>query len=726
MKNHKKEYIFLMILLLPALYIGYLISGLFLVPDLDFGNVTFYMEQIMKQPFRPYWNDKSPACILAAGVVWLFGFTQYYANASRNLMHGQEYGTDKWMNIKSFNTIFEDKKDPSNNIILSRHARKSYDCYKTGLNNNGFVVGGAGTGKTAYTMTPNLLQFHGSNVYTDPKGNLYEEMGNILLKAGNIVQCINLCEMEKSAKYNPFVLIRKASDISKLITNLIANTTPVEMNPTGDPFWEKAEKLYLQSIFSYVWLECPRWEIDENGEEIFLDRTFRTVLKLMDEAAVSDEGMKSALDLRMERLAATHSMGEKHPAVARYNRCVRGAADTIRSIIISANSRFDPFDDPELLRILDGNDIDLTAMAVGKNGDGKTRTSLFIVIPDDDDTFNFVPGMLYTQMFQEWYYQARLMGGKLPLDVGCWFDEFANIKMPAAFDKILATCRSRGIYCWIFLQSLAQIKKLFKDGAWEGLVGNCDIFLYLGGNEQSTQKYVSEILGKWTIDKRSEGETMGRNGSSNKNYDVLGRELLTPTEVRKLSNRKCICFVRGQDPILDEKMKIWRDKKYLAARALGKCTTQSPAHTEIEMLGEDSLSYYRMLQKKGENVEFYEMELEDFLAYDFSEDGEKGTLSNEEIRAAFANPDFKEKIKKDEERATEQKMEDAIRALQRPLLELIADDLLTEGQREEIILCLKAGLPEDMIKKIIHPANSREKMANLREIAILINSSEKV
>lgn len=719
-KSHKTEYAMLFLLLPLFLYLGYLLSGLFLVKNLNINNVSFYIKQIVRDPFRNYWNENSDACVLIAGVGWLVLFAQYSAYASRNLMHGQEYGTDKWANIKNFNGIFEDKKDPSNNMILSKHVRKSYDCRKTGLNNNVFVVGGAGTGKTAYVMSPNILQLHGSSIITDPKGGLYEELGNALLQEGQIVQCINLCEMEKSARYNPFSLIRKPSDIAKLITNIMSNTTPADITPTGDPFWEKAEKLYLQSLFNYVWMECPRWEIDENGDEIYLDRTFRTVLKLMNEAAVSDEpGAKSPLDLRMERLAASSPMGERHPAVSRYSRCVKGAADTIRSIIISANSRFDPFDDPDLLRILDGNDIDLGAMGVGKNGDGKTKTTLFIIIPDDDDTFNFVPGMLYTQMFQEWYYQARLMGGKLPLDVGCWFDEFANIKMPASFDKILATCRSRGIYCAIFLQSLAQIKKLFKDGAWESLTGNCDTFLFLGGNEQSTQKYVSEMLGKWTIDKKTEGETTGRNGSGSKNFDVLGRELMMPTEVRKLSNKKCICFVRGQDPILDEKFNVWKDKKYLQARALGKCTKQSPANEENAVLEEKSLSYYRKLEEKGEPVKIYEMEMEDFLTCDLSEE-EAGELTLEEIQEAFQNRDFQEKLEELEKAEAAEKLEKQILNMDLPLLDLLADDLLNEKQIQQMKLCLKEGLSEDVIKKIIHPANSWEKMQELREIAVAL------
>lgn len=476
-------------------------------------------------------------------------------------------------------------------------------------------------------------------------------------------------------------------------------------------------------------MECPRIESDKNGEEIVLKRTFRTVLKLMDEAVVSDEGEESPLDLRMNRLASSHALGEKHPAVIRYNRCVRGAADTIRSIIISANSRFDPFDDPDLLKILDGNDIDIAELGIGKNGDGKTQTALFIVISDDDDTFNFLPGMLYTQLFQELYLQARYYGGKLPIDVGFWFDEFCNIKMPASFDKIMATCRSRGIYCTIVLQSLAQIKALFKEGRWEGLVGNTDTFLFLGGNEQSTFKYVSEMLGKWTIDKKSSGETRGRNGSSSENKDVLGRELMTEAELRKLDNHKCICFVRGQDPIHDNKWALWDKKIYNEAKKHGKYSYEPFAEEDdmssIEFIEGNSLDYYHKAQKRGENIKIYSLDLEEFLKFDFESVDQD--MDIEDIQALMKTDEVQEKINAMESTVEEipSDIPEIGNWMELSVMDLLANDLLTPVQKKNLMEGLQEGIDEETIKNIIRPEFTEEQMAELRKAAVLIKQNRK-
>lgn len=391
--------------------------------------------------------------------------------------------------------------------------------------------------------------------------------------------------------------------------------------------------MYLTALFNYVWLECPRKETitHENGvtEEITLDRTFRSLLHLLDEAAVDDDGEDSKLSIRMDQLAM--EKGEKHPAVRSYRRCVKGAGDTVRSIIISANARFDPFDDEELLRILDGDDIDLPSLGIGVNGDGETKTSLFCCIPDDDDTFNFIPGMLYTQLFQELYRQARFYKGKCPIPVGFWFDEFANIKMPNSFEKILATCRSRDIYCAIVLQSLAQLKSAYKDGQWEGILGNCDTILYLGGNEPSSHEYISKQLSKETIEKRSSGESRGKQGSSSSNYDVVGRELMTTDEVSRIKD-KCICIIRGEFPIIDKKWNYFTTHRKLRKKVLSYGTFEQSfrikkegtkfvteeSSSGVTALKPKSIAFYERCKKEGENIEIYKMDMETFLSYDFS------------------------------------------------------------------------------------------------------------
>ena len=343
----------------------------------------------------------------------------------------------------------------------------------------------------------------------------------MLKNNGYNVKVINLLEMDKSDCYNPFSYIREETDVVKLITNLISNTTPKGATPS-DPFWEKAEGLFLQSIFYYVWLEVQPAK-----------RNFETVLKLLGEAEVTEQGKASKLDVRMKFLEESSPLGANHPAVKQYNKCMRGAGDTVRSIIISANSRLAFLENKQVLRLLSKDELNLSDIGIGVNGDGETKTALFCVIPDSDKSYNFIIGMLYTQIFQELYYQADFnCGGRLPIHVTFMLDEFANVALPDDFCSLLSTMRSREISSIIIIQNFAQLKALFKD-TWETIPGNCDTFIYLGGNEQSTHKYVSELLGKGTIDKKSSGETKGRQGSSSRNYDVLGRELFTPDEAEQ-------------------------------------------------------------------------------------------------------------------------------------------------------------------------------------------------
>lgn len=468
-----------------------------------------------------------------------------YYTSQRNYMPGKEFGTAKLADVKQVNQILADEDDGKNRI-LSQNVRMSLDTRKTKLNNNVLVIGGSGAGKTFYEVKPNLMQMNSSFIITDPKGEILRSTGQLLKDNGYNVKVINLLEMDKSDCYNPFSYIREETDVVKLITNLMSNTTPKGAAP-ADPFWDKAEGMFLQSLFYYVWLEMQPKE-----------RNMKSVLKLMGMAEVTEKGKISPLQALMDELKNKSPLGENHPAVKQYNKCMRGAGDTVRSIIISANSRLATLENKQVLRMLSKDDLNLAELGVGVGGDAKTKTALFCVIPDSDKTYNFIIGMLYTQIFQELYYQADFnCGGRLPIHVTFMLDEFANVALPDDYCSLLSTMRSREISSVIIIQNLAQIKALFKD-TWETIPGNCDTLVYLGGNEQSTHEYISKLLGKATIDKKSSGETKGRQGSSSRNYDVLGREIMMPDEVRNMDNKKCLVFVRGLNPIFDQKFVPFR------------------------------------------------------------------------------------------------------------------------------------------------------------------------
>ena len=337
---------------------------------------------------------------------------------------------------------------------------------------------------------------------------------------------------------------------------------------------------------------------------------------------MTEKGKPSPLDVRMKFLEESSPLGLNHPAVKQYNKCMRGAGDTVRSIIISANSRLATLENKQVLRLLSKDELNLAELGVGVNGDAETKTALFCVIPDSDKTYNFIIGMLYTQIFQELYFQADFnCGGRLPIHVTFMLDEFANVALPDDYCSLLSTMRSREISSVIIIQNLAQLKALFKD-TWETIPGNCDTLVYLGGNEQSTHEYISKLLGKSTIDKKSSGETRGRQGSSSRNYDVLGREIMMPDEVRKMDNKKCLIFIRGFDPILDDKFSPFGHPMFAqsadgegepyvhVSNSVSEDSVTEPAFT---ILNGKALSYYEELQKKGEQVYIDKLSYEEFL-----------------------------------------------------------------------------------------------------------------
>ena len=213
--------------------------------------------------------------------------------------------------------------------------------------------------------------------------------------------------------------------------------------------------------------------------------------------------------------------------------------------MVSTAVRLAPFNLPQIQALTDHDDMDLYTL-------GEKKVALYAVIPDNDNTFNFLVSLLYAQAFQALYYSAdQIHHGPLPRHVRFVLDEFAAMPLPG-FTRELTTMRSRSISASVIIQNMAQIKELYKD-SWETIPGNCDTILYLGGNESSTHKYVSEMLGKATIDTKTHGQTKGKSGSYSTNFQMSGRELLTPDEVRKLDNRYALLFLRGASPVMDEK-----------------------------------------------------------------------------------------------------------------------------------------------------------------------------
>ena len=719
MQTTKKKPNIMLILLgaLASAFLGYLVAGAWRT-GIEFNEFLDRFAVICSYPLHDYYNEFTFRMIGYALLVYAVVIVMYYTS-QRNLMPGKEYGTSKLADIKQVNRFLADK-DEGRNRILSQNVRMSLDTRHTKLNNNVLIIGGSGAGKTFYEVKPNLMQLNTSFILTDPKGELLRSEGEMLRNNGYNVKVINLLEMAKSDCYNPFAYIREETDVVKLITNIMSNTTPKGSNPS-DPFWEKAEGLFLQALFYYVWLE-----------EKPSKRNFASVLKLMAEAEVTEKGKPSMLDTRMKFLEATSPLKENHPAVKQYNKCMRGAGDTVRSIIISANSRLATLENKQVLRMLSRDELNLAELGIGADGDGKTKTALFCVIPDSDKSYNYIIGMLYTQIFQELYYQADFnCGGRLPVHVTFMLDEFSNVALPDDYCSLLSTMRSREISSVIIIQNLAQIKALFKD-TWETIPGNCDSLVYLGGNEQSTHEYISKLLGKATIDKRSSGETRGRQGSSSRNYDVLGREIMMPDEVRKMDNKKCLIFIRGFDPILDSKYNPFGHPVFSqTADGEGLPYEHEPAAEEsagpgFTILNEKSLTYYEGMKEKGEPVYIDTIPYEDFMLLgqadmekrftELDEQEQRNRLNEEmvpELEYAF---DMEDEMPDSSAESTgvmkslvtgEQGKEDSISYR-------LFHWKFTVEQKEEVKRAMAVHVPKEVILSYFYPETSVVKMMEIR------------
>lgn len=715
-KKKKVSWWFIVLGAVLSGYAGYLLNGAW-EPGGDINSFLTSFNEVCAAPFANYYNERTVQAVGIALMVYVVALLMY-VTSQRNFMPGKEFGTARFESPQFANKILMDK-DESFNRILSQNVKMSLDFRRLKLNGNILICGGSGAGKTFYEVKPNLMQMprNCSFICTDPKGEILRSCGQMLKDNGYNVKVINLLEMDKSDCYNPFSYIREETDVVKLITNLISNTTPKGATPS-DPFWEKAEGLFLQAVFYYVWLEVPP-----------AMRNFEMVLQLIGEAEVTEKNQPSKLDVRMKFLEESSPLGANHPAVKQYNKCMRGAGDTVRSIIISANSRLAFLENKQVLRMLSRDDLNLAELGIGVNGDGETKTALFCVIPDSDKSYNFIIGMLYTQIFQELYYQADFnCGGRLPIHVTFMLDEFANVALPDDYCSLLSTMRSREISSIIIIQNFAQLKALFKD-TWETIPGNCDTFIYLGGNEQSTHKYVSELLGKGTIDKKSSGETKGRQGSSSRNYDVLGRELFTPDEVRKLDNKKCIIFIRGFDPIMDNKYIPFGHSAFdQTADGKGKPYVHLPAgrmdtgEHPYRILTPKAVAYYENLKEKGENIYIDSLSYADFVA--LSElDMKKRFLSMEEKEQRekfnreqenelqYAPDSVQEETEKKEKK---EKQERQRIAGEDTIMNRMAQWQYTKEQKEELHKMMALGMEKEEILAIFYPETDVLKMREVR------------
>ena len=531
----------------------------------------------LEQPTNIIWTDKSLPTILICLAAYGMAVLLYRTNQGRT-RDGEEHGSAAWATPASVNAQFAQK----DSIPLTQHVRLGLDTHKHRRSLNVLVIGGSGAAKTRSFVLPNILTANTNYVITDPKSEVLLATGGYLKEQGYDVRVLNLVNLEQSDGYNPFRYLRDEKDVLKLVNNLIQSTTP-KGSHESDPFWTKAETALLQAIILMLFQEAPEYE-----------QNFSMVMRVLEYAEVreEDEGHVSPLDLLFE------SIERRKPdsvAVRQYKVFKLAAGKTAKSILVSTAVRLAPFNLPQIQALTDHDDMDLYTL-------GEKKVALYAVIPDNDNTFNFLVSLLYAQAFQALYYSAdQIHHGPLPRHVRFVLDEFAAMPLPG-FTRELATMRSRSISASVIIQNMAQIKELYKD-SWETIPGNCDTILYLGGNESSTHKYVSEMLGKATIDTKTHGQTKGKSGSYSTNFQMSGRELLTPDEVRKLDNRYALLFIRGASPVMDEKYDLMHHPA-ISHSSLGGAApyihhgTKPPVYTGRPLLRVDSIENLNPLKEE--------------------------------------------------------------------------------------------------------------------------------
>lgn len=531
-KLSKSNLILYAVGLLPVIWLALLVA-----PFIDGGLQAAFtgFSTVIEHPFSISLCEDSVRTVLLFILAYALGIG-IYLSTQRNYRRREEHGSAKWGNPDLIRKRYEDK-DREKNKLLTQHTAIGLDGHKHRCNLNVLVCGGSGSGKTRFYAKPNIMQANTSFVVLDPKGEILRDTGTLLKEKGYDIKVIDLINMERSDCYNPFVYLRSDNDIQRLVTNLFKNTTP-KGSQSQDPFWDNAAMMLLLALVFFLHYEAPPEE-----------QNFAMVLDMIRDGSIDgdeDAYIVTPLDMLFNKLEEAKP---DHVALKYYKGYHVGSNKTLKSIQITLMARLEKFNLRPLAELTETDGLDLSSI-------GEKKTAVFGIIPDNDSSFNFIIGMLYTQLFQQLYHQADFVhGGRLPVHVHFVMDEFANVALPDEFDKLLSTMRSRDISVSIIIQNMAQLKALFEK-QWESIVGNCDEFLYLGGNEQSTHEYVSKLLGKETIDTNTYGKSQGKNGSYSTNYQLSGRELLMPDEVRMLDNRYALLFIRGENAVKDEKFDI--------------------------------------------------------------------------------------------------------------------------------------------------------------------------
>ena len=635
------------VLLLLMCGAAYILCGLFKMPDVSFNNYQESLLYILLHPLQNWWTDKTMAFIGATFLGWLM-MVSWYINYYRNTHFGQENGTEQWADIRAVSKRLRNP-DENKNTYLSKNIAVSDNALS---NKNVLILGGPGTFKSTSEVMPNLLRATCTNVFLDIKGELLRKNGNYLMAHGITVKVLNFIHPEESDRWNPFAYIEREVNLIRLITVIQTAVKPPDAMK-GDPFWDDGVALYLQAMFYYEWLQ---------SKEEHRKASFNNILKLVNmEVTKIDEEGTTALQQEMDLLAARK--GDDYPPVRDYRKLKEGATETVRSIIIMVNAMLRLCEVASIRRIFEEDDIDIKSLGLGIDGNPNRKTALFLVMPDNDASFNWVASLFYTQMFDTLTYTADFeCGGSLPIHVRLWADEFYAGPKPLNSEVLLGTLRGRNMSIIPVLQSIAQLKSLFPNEKWEIFMGNCAAFVYLGSGaaDYTTHKFISDLLGEMTIDTRTDGLSTGMHGNANINNAKAGRALMTPGEVKRMPRDHCIIFLEGYRPIYDKKAipfqtDRWKEVERLAGKhgyrhpirviyneetlSYRTITEKSP----IQFLNQDDIEFYREAAKTDDTIKVFELDEDGFLYLNWRK---RPIPSAEELEDIFRQARFeKERMK---------------------------------------------------------------------------------
>ena len=701
------------ILLFLVCILAYYISGLFTLPDFQIRDIEAHMIHIFSNPLKWYWNGKTPGCIGLAFLGWLM-FVSWYTYNYRNFQQDSEYGSEDWGDAKSISGRLKGS-NPQNMRILSESVSISKEANVLS-NNNMIVLAAPGQYKTTAMVETNMATLSASYVMLDVKGATQRKMGNYFLENGYKVLSLNLKSPWLSDRYNPFRYIERENDLIRLITNLQESVRKPDSGAGADPFWDDGVRMYLQALFYAEWLSAKEKGIYGN---------MNNILKLvnMEAQKTSDEKI-SKLQVYMDKLAA--KKGDTYPPVREYRKLKEGASETVRSIVIMVNAMLSLCETADVKRIFSADDINIRELGTGVDGNPNKKIVLFLILPDNDKSYNFLINIFYTQMFD---ILMRLaddeVKGPLPVPVEVWADEVYAGPKPVDMESLMGVIRSRNISLIPILQSVAQAQTMYKDHKWKILFDNASTFAFFGSapGAKETHEYISSLLGKMSVDLRTDGRSRGRNGSASDTFNRGGRELMFPAEVRRMHRENCILFVEGERPIFDKKNLPFQTQLYKDLERLG--SYEHPVQVvyneekmeyrtierkeKLQILSNEDAQFYREAAKKDERIKIFDVDENEMLYLNWHEQKE---LNEEEISRLAQEALAKQQTKQEylsipeDVKILKEIMVDVTKQdkskwnLKGSVLDCVVRyaNLLAEEEVEEIIAGLEAGLTEQEVK----------------------------